>query len=184
VVAKKIDRRTQIKTTAAKLFAERGYHGTTMDDLALKLGLNKATVYYHYSRKNELLSAIYNEPANKLLRLVGEIPPQESPVKSLAALIRFLLRMLEQDPHEIAVYCQEMRWLEQWLPPRVCHQVRAKQDEFTRYVVGLVGRGIAEGTFRDVDAQVARSGSSVRFRGHANGSSPAEHSPPIRSRIS
>lgn len=156
-VAKK-DRRTQIRRAAAKLFEERGYHGTTMDDLADKLRVNKATVYYHYPSKDAVLGAIYNEPADELLRVIHELPADASPVVSLASLLRCLMKMLEATPHEIAVYCQEMRWLEQWLSPRASREVRAKQDEFTQYVVELVRRGIDEGTFRDTNAKVAAFG--------------------------
>jgi AcrR family transcriptional regulator len=47
----KLDRRTEIRQTAKKLFKERGYAGTSMCDLAKEVGIEAASLYNHLSSK-------------------------------------------------------------------------------------------------------------------------------------
>src|SRR5579864_6898633 len=48
-------RREELTRTAARLFAERGYHGTSLADLAEALGIQKASLYHHIASKEDLL---------------------------------------------------------------------------------------------------------------------------------
>ena len=59
-------RRDQILDEATRLFAERGYDGTSMSDLAASVGLRKASLFHHFASKEELKSAVLD-------RLVREV---------------------------------------------------------------------------------------------------------------
>src|SRR3954467_11240421 len=48
-------RREELTRTAARLFADRGYHGTSLADLAEALGIQKASLYHHIDSKEDLL---------------------------------------------------------------------------------------------------------------------------------
>src|SRR3954469_15366404 len=48
-------RREELTRTAARLFAERGYHGTSLADVAEALGIQKASLYHHIESKEDLL---------------------------------------------------------------------------------------------------------------------------------
>lgn len=52
------DTKERILETALALFAERGYLGTSMNDIAVQLGLTKAALYKHYASKQEILDQI------------------------------------------------------------------------------------------------------------------------------
>ncbi len=60
-------RRDQILDEATRLFAERGYDGTSMSDLAASVGLRKASLFHHFASKEELKSAVLD----RLVREVG-----------------------------------------------------------------------------------------------------------------
>jgi len=51
----------KIKETAAKLFQDKGYHKTSMREIAEALGVTKAALYYHYSNKEDLFISIIND---------------------------------------------------------------------------------------------------------------------------
>jgi hypothetical protein len=51
-------RREEILRTAASVFAERGYHGASMRDIAARLGVRQAAIYYYYPSKSAILEAI------------------------------------------------------------------------------------------------------------------------------
>src|SRR5437868_4440338 len=48
-------RREELTRAAARLFADRGYHGTSLADLAEALGIQKASLYHHIDSKEDLL---------------------------------------------------------------------------------------------------------------------------------
>ena len=52
------DTKTRILETALELFAQRGYLGTSMSDIAKQLGITKAALYKHYASKREILDRI------------------------------------------------------------------------------------------------------------------------------
>lgn len=60
--ARRTDTRARIIDTAAELFAERGYAGTSMRDLAEKLGVTPAALYYHFPSKADILKELVEEP--------------------------------------------------------------------------------------------------------------------------
>jgi TetR/AcrR family transcriptional regulator, cholesterol catabolism regulator len=53
------NRRTQLLDAAARLFAERGYHATSMRDIAKEVGMLSGSIYYHFESKEEMLLAVY-----------------------------------------------------------------------------------------------------------------------------
>lgn len=59
-------RREEILDEATRLFAERGYEGTSMGDLAERVGMRKASLFYHFASKDELYAAV-------LERLIGAV---------------------------------------------------------------------------------------------------------------
>jgi AcrR family transcriptional regulator len=62
------DRRLQLMEHAAKLFAERGYHPTSVADIVESLGVGKGVFYWYFSSKEELLSEILRESHQALRR--------------------------------------------------------------------------------------------------------------------
>ena len=65
---------TQILAAAGQLFREHGYGETSMDAVALRAGVSKATVYAHFSDKRELFSAIvFSEDAERGRALIESV---------------------------------------------------------------------------------------------------------------
>lgn len=54
-------RRQQLLDRAARLFRERGFHATSMRDIARAVGMLSGSIYYHFSSKEEMLAAVYDE---------------------------------------------------------------------------------------------------------------------------
>ena len=59
------DTKERILETALELFAQSGYLGTSMSDIAEKLGITKGALYKHYTSKQEILDSIV-EQMNKM----------------------------------------------------------------------------------------------------------------------
>jgi AcrR family transcriptional regulator len=68
------DTRTRILDAARALFADRGYGGTSMRDLAEALGMTKAALYYHFPGKAQILLALVEPLLDELEALGGRGP--------------------------------------------------------------------------------------------------------------
>ena len=70
----KIDKRERIKTAAAECLARFGYEKTTMEDIATRVGLNKASLYYYYKSKEAIFTEVVIQEAREFLNaLQGKI---------------------------------------------------------------------------------------------------------------
>src|ERR1700693_4496689 len=64
-------RRTELTRAAARLFAEKGYHGTSVGDLAQALGVQKGSLYAHIDSKADLLWEVAREGAEAFHAALG-----------------------------------------------------------------------------------------------------------------
>ncbi|MCF7548154.1 TetR/AcrR family transcriptional regulator [Pseudonocardia sp. WMMC193] len=58
---RRTDTRSQIRGVALELFAEQGYDKTSLREIAERLGITKAAVYYHFKTKEEILTSLFDE---------------------------------------------------------------------------------------------------------------------------
>ena len=68
----KEERRKQIKEIALKLFVDRGYSKTTMDDIIQAVGISKGGVYHHFSNKEEIFLELLKDGSSYRKKVVLE----------------------------------------------------------------------------------------------------------------
>ena len=105
-------RRTELRREAARLFAERGYHGTSIGDLAEALGVQKATLYAHIESKQDLLYETMREGADAFHGALDAIPEQLPAVDKIQLALRGHLRVVAEQLDVATVFVQEWRYLE------------------------------------------------------------------------
>lgn len=143
-------RRAEMVQVAARLFSERGYHGTSIQHLATALGLQKGSLYSHIGSKEELLFDVVTDGADRFLER-GE---QVLEMKAFAAvkLRRLLVAHVETAIEHLdaaTVFLNEWRYLSE--DKRSI--VQMKRDRYENIVRKIIDEGIASGEFRD-DANV------------------------------
>ncbi len=80
------NRRAALLDAAARLFAERGYHGTSIRDIAEAIGVTPGAIYSHHASKAGLLVAVYEEGVRRIAASVeAAVAAQGSPRTRLAA---------------------------------------------------------------------------------------------------
>lgn len=139
-------RRTEMVRAAARLFSERGYHGTSMQHLADALGLQRGSLYAHIGSKQELLFDVVDEGANRFLER-GE---QALNMTALAVvrLRRLLVGHVETAIEHLdaaTVFLNEWRYLSADLAAIV----QDKRDRYEAMVRKIITDGIRAGEFRD-----------------------------------
>ena len=95
--------RQKITEAALELFANQGYHATSVSKIARKAGVSKGLIYNYYSSKEEILEAIIhaaNEESEALIEGIFEGNPKEQ----LRNVLHYLFEMLEVDFHRTKLF--------------------------------------------------------------------------------
>jgi len=131
-----IDSRQEILRTAARLFQQRGYDATSMNDVAAALRLSKGGLYHHFQSKDEILFEIMDHAMQiteeRVLAPVRVIPDPED---RLRALIRLHIGIvLSPADREITVMLHENHPL----PPSLRRRINARKKEYVHFVEELI----------------------------------------------
>src|SRR5690349_22301263 len=105
-------RKTELTRAAARLFAEKGYHGTSVGDLAEALGLQKGSLYTHISSKADLLWDVASEGAAAFHDALDAVPEEGPVVDRIRAALRAHLRVVVEQLDVATVFVREWRYLE------------------------------------------------------------------------
>jgi AcrR family transcriptional regulator len=143
--------REHILATAEAEFAERGFHGASMRDLAAAADLPLATLVYHFARKEQLYAAVLATIAEQLDRdLAGALAPRESgrgrdlAADAVDAFVRALVGWATREPRRVRLLLREL--LDN--PTRVEKAAKLPLAPFltrtTELVAAAVRAGVAE----------------------------------------
>jgi TetR/AcrR family transcriptional regulator, cholesterol catabolism regulator len=105
-------RRSQLTREAARLFAERGYHGTSIGDLAKALGVQKGSLYAHIESKQDLLYEAMREGAEAFHAALDAIPDDLKVTERIRLALRAHLRVVKEQLDVATVFVREWRYLE------------------------------------------------------------------------
>ena len=105
-------RRTELTREAAKLFAQKGYHGTSIGDIAEALGVQKGSLYSHISSKEDLLWETLSEGAAAFHAALDTIPEDAAPAEKIRLALRAHLHVVAEQLDVATVFVQEWRYLE------------------------------------------------------------------------
>ncbi|HVQ78153.1 MAG TPA: TetR/AcrR family transcriptional regulator [Candidatus Binatia bacterium] len=143
--------RGQILRTAADLFRERGYRATTLDDIARRLGMSKASLYRYFRAKEEMLAAISRETIETFIRELSLVLDSAlAPEDKLRRVVREHVRFVIGNRSFLAVFFSE----EANLPPRFARMLAAQKNRYDKGVESIVADGIRRGVFRDIPPQL------------------------------
>ena len=105
-------RRTELTRAAARLFAEKGYHGTSVGDLAQALGVQKGSLYAHIESKADLLWEVASEGAAAFHNALDTVPDEGPILDRIRAALRAHLRVVSEQLDVATVFVREWRYLE------------------------------------------------------------------------
>jgi TetR/AcrR family transcriptional regulator, cholesterol catabolism regulator len=121
-------RRDQIVAEAAVLFAHRGYHGTSMQDIAERVGMLKGSLYAHVANKEEILLEIVSTAARLFTDAVRPIMlGDDVPAAKLRAALSAHLGVIAGNRAEATVFLFEWRHLD-GQPLRWFQEVRERYE--------------------------------------------------------
>lgn len=134
-------------TVAVTVFNERGYDGTSMEDLSQRLGISKSAIYHHVTSKDELLRMAMDRALDGLFDALERTRRVQAPaIDKLEHLVRASVEVLQERLPYVTLL---LRARGNTAVERAALQ---RRRQFDRYVADLVRQGEADGDIRpDVD---------------------------------
>lgn len=126
-MTERADRADKILHAAARLFAERGYGATSIDDIGAAAGVSGPAIYWHFPGKKALLAAMLTDISERLLAGGREaVARATDPDSAIEALVRMQVGFALDHPDLIIVHARELRHLDR----DQAHRVRALQRQY------------------------------------------------------
>lgn len=144
-------RESEVFETATRVFRAKGYHGTSMRDIADALGIQKPSLYHYISGKQDLLFRIFERGTGALTDQLDEIVRSDaSATVKLERAIESHLTALCDQLEFFTVYLREQKFFS----GKQMQQVRSEGKRHAELLEKIVNQGIAAGEFRQTDAKV------------------------------
>jgi AcrR family transcriptional regulator len=149
---RRAEKEDQLLEAATHLFKEKGYHSTSMQELADALGMQKGSLYYYIESKEELLRRLLERATAFMATQIDEIYATDlPPAKKLRwALENHAVTMMDH-LDLVVVYLQEYRNL----PPERMAEALAVRKHYEQVLMQIVEDGITSGEFRAVNVKMA-----------------------------
>jgi AcrR family transcriptional regulator len=145
--------RQDVIAAAGRLFADRGYHGTSMRDLGRELGLLGSSLYAHVASKQDLLVEVVEEGARLFQASADDaLASDGTAAEQLRRLIAGHVGVVIDNPDVVRTYLNEARMLD----PEHRSRVIAARDRYEQEFRKVIGSGASDGSFcTDLDPKLS-----------------------------
>jgi AcrR family transcriptional regulator len=143
-------KREAVIRAAARAFNRKGYHNTSLDDIAAALEVTKPTVYYYVTNKEHLLFQCFLAGVEPIRAAFREVKDQEAPGRErLNAVLR----------HYGAAVASEFGWCmvraeDQDLSPAMSRHIKSLKSEIDQGIRRLIREGVQDGSIEPCDPKM------------------------------
>ena len=140
----------EILEHALALFMKKGYEGASMSDLAAATGIKKASLYAHYSGKEEIFSAVFTGVVEEYRETIQSLTlkrEDESALTRLERMFRAFLRYCHNNPR-MYFWDRYFYFSPEFIQERMERETKETQDEFQRAIQSAISDGIARREIR------------------------------------
>jgi AcrR family transcriptional regulator len=146
-----IKRRTQIREAALTLFADRGYYGTSMEDISRAVGMRASSLYNHVDSKQDILADIMVPTMRELLVTFNAATEDGTPPRKLRRAMEAHVRYHGSHPRDVRIGNREVLSLAEPTPSLV----RSLRRDYARGWRALIEEGVAARAFHTPSPQLA-----------------------------
>lgn len=146
----------QVLEHAAALFAEKGFGGTSLEDIAGRVGMKRPSLYHYFRSKDDILANIVGNMTDRGPHLVTSAATREDwdPPAKLHAMAHALCTEVASRPNAFRLVLVS----EADLAPELAERVDAGKRTVTHTIADVIAAGIRSGDFRAVDPRLAALG--------------------------
>lgn len=143
----------QIIAEATRLFAERGFAGTSLKDIAEATGLTRPALYHYVRSKDDILAKLVTELAELPAQALAEVSAEQGlgAPERLRKMARAVALLQAGGPAKFQLLIRS----EAELPPELVTRYAESRRQVLKEFVGVIESGTASGAFRAVDPRVA-----------------------------
>lgn len=142
----------EILDAAAQIIREKGFHGTSMQDIAAAVDLRKASLYHHVASKQEILVELLDKALDLLIQQMEAVAAQEIPPEEKFQLaMRAYINIMAENPDLSAVLLLEHRSLE----PEFRRRHIPRRDRYEALWRSILDEGVEKGVFDFDDLRLA-----------------------------
>jgi AcrR family transcriptional regulator len=146
------NRAKEILEVAAKLFREKGFKSTSMQDISKALGLEKGAIYYWIKNKDQILYLLIENEGKEFLKMINKLVKENCPpVEKLKKFIENHIKIMTENIDKSAVFFSEYKFL----PEKWKKKVINFRDEYESMLIYIIKEGQDKGFLRkDVDPKL------------------------------
>jgi AcrR family transcriptional regulator len=143
-------KKVAILDAAARLFRDRGYKGTSLNDLAKALNVTKPTIYYYFSSKDEILRSIKDHTHDEIIRMLLDVRASDRRgIDKIAEAMRRYVHILASDYGRVVVLVHD-----RVLKKKSRAAMQDRTEEIDSHLFAIYDQAAAEGDIRTVERHV------------------------------
>jgi TetR/AcrR family transcriptional regulator, cholesterol catabolism regulator len=145
-------RRAQIMQVANDLFAVGAYEDTSMEAIAEKVGIRKASLYYYFTSKDDLLAQMHSEHVESIVTAHHDLVSagELDPATLLLTMMTDLVALVANHPRHLRLFFERVREL----PEDGRERISEQSNQYRRMLAEVLDRGVADGTFTISDTNL------------------------------
>lgn len=144
--------RSKILDAAVRIFAEKGYHDTAVDDIVRASSTSKGAVYFHFPNKQGIFLALVEYLANQVInRMEDSIGTEKGGIDKVDAALRTALEFFGSHRNLARILLVEVAGLGHGFHPRLL----VLRVRFTSLIKKHLDRAVADGSIPSQDTEVA-----------------------------
>jgi AcrR family transcriptional regulator len=149
---KNLQKTQELYRVIARLFASKGYHATSMREIAHELGMNKSSLYHYFTSKEDILFKLMNDAMDDALATLQEIRITDiSPDEKLKKVLYFYTQYYAGDQERLILLVNEMNSLNE----KSRSLLIKKQRHYVQLIQSILKELAAHGKMKRVDPVIA-----------------------------
>ena len=142
----------EIYRVIARLFAYRGYHSTSMREIARELGMNQSSLYHYFTSKQDILFTLMNDAMDDVLAILQEISSTDLlPEDRLNRVLGFYTQYYAGDQERLILLINEMNSLNEEYRSILV----GKQRRYVQLIKSILEELAAQGKIKQIDPAIA-----------------------------
>ena len=142
-----------IMSSALKVMSEKGYYGSTMDDIVAESKMSKGAIYHYYKSKKEVYLGVIESLENKYTGIFAEVNKEDNSAKTLKKLFTTVSSQLKKDPtffKSFSTFWSISRHDEDFR-----NAIQNMYNRFQKFIELIIIEGIDNKEFKKVDPKIS-----------------------------
>ncbi len=137
---------------ATDLFAVGAYEDTSMEAIAEKVGIRKASLYYYFTSKDDLLAQMHSERVESIVTAHRDLVTAGAldPPALLLTMMTDLVSLVANHPRHLRLFFERVREL----PEEGRERISEQSNQYRRMLAEVLDRGVADGAFAITDTNL------------------------------